>query len=311
MPRLLTALVLACVTLLPTSAVAAAPDDAAAQRATSRTLAFQPDGQTTSVLRLPAGTRTTMHRSGSSVADLALSRDGSRVAWVYYANERIASNRIMVRGTGGKGRAVNVLKRYPRRFDYVDTVGWSPTGRRLAFIARTRAGGSEDLWTIRTDGRGLTKVRRNVGICPDGCGRVLWAPDGRSIAWQGREYIGGSGWRRLTLATKRVRTLPDGFFGWSDDMKWIGRLPFESSQLVLTPTGGGAPRVLEGPLVDEMGGRAPSVYFGAGSVIAYRTDEVDEDDEPSDRYVAVSYVSGQVMTLTAADPERGGPFDFR
>lgn len=314
MHKTLATVVVVALTWLPVGATAS-PDtepererEQSAHRApATRALAFQPDGNTLSVLRFPSGARSTLHKSRSSIQTVVLSADGNRAAWVYYGGERIRSNRIMVRATDGSGKARNVLARHPRKFDFIDSLDWSPNGRRIAFVGRD--GDAIHLWTIKTNGRGLKRIASNVAGCGDNCGSVIWAPDGKSIAWFSE--LSGPVWRRLWLGSKKVTRLPKGFFGWSDNMRWIGRLPWEDSRIILTRTDGSQRKIISWPRTDDMGGWAPEIYFGADGWIGFRTDEEGDDGEQLDRYVAVNFTTSDVVTLAPADPERGGTFDFR
>ncbi|MGB0100085.1 MAG: hypothetical protein WBP61_07365 [Nocardioides sp.] len=282
--------------------------------ATSHTLVFQPDQDTLSSMRLPSGKQATLQSSRSSVREVALSPDGRRVAWTSYTSDgRIPSDHLRVRTTSARGKAANVLARHPRRFEHLDDVAWSPNGRRLVFTAwaRNRAA-TFDAWIIKRNGRHLTKIASRVGSCPDGCGQLLWAPDGKSIAWytEGDDGRFSEGWHRLRLASGRTTRLPDGFFGWSDSMRWVGILPPDSSRIVVKRTNGSHRRELKGPYPDTYGA-APEMFFGAGKWIGYRTDEVTDTGENDDQYVAINFGTTRVTTLHPADPERGGPFAFR
>ena len=108
-------------------------------------------------------------------------------------------------------------------FDQEDYAGpqWSPDGSTIAFHAAPTVGAGHDIFTVRPDGSGKTRITSsaNDDLWP------TWAPDGQHLAWitgssNGRDVIvanpDGTGWRDVSgPAAGEIFIMP--FYGWSPD----------------------------------------------------------------------------------------------
>jgi len=102
---------------------------------------------------------------------LAWSPDGKRIAFSRDAAHGRRELLWMISAAGGNPRRLTHCRRC---FDAQPA--WSPNGRVVAFV---RAAGlyTSGLYTIRTDGSGLTKIAR------DAVNEPAWSPDGSEIAF--------------------------------------------------------------------------------------------------------------------------------
>ncbi|MEI2809507.1 MAG: hypothetical protein V9F00_04720 [Nocardioides sp.] len=270
-------------------------------------LAYEPNDHAMIVLNVTTGSTAVMKDNASSIQSVALSRTGDKVAWLYYYDEPIPSNRIMIRDTDARHKARNVLAAHPRKFLWIDSVDWAPTGKRLAFIG-AKPNGDTDLWTVKADGTGLSLVKADVIGCGDNCGRVIWSPDGRKVAYFFDDWDRNKvGWRQVTLKTGKTSRLPKCFFGWSPDMKLIGRVLGDGdspSRLVISRPNRQGARRLQVPAPDDwLEYHGGDISWGAGRTIGYRTQETDE-------YVFVDVKTSAITVLAPTDPTRGGAYDF-
>lgn len=201
------------------------PDTAPKQhRANAHHLAYRAqDGNRELVVvrNLATGAEWTAYRGASTPQAVELANNGKWVAWLYYGGEPIPSNRIMIRKHGGD--AQNVLRDYPRKFSFIDSASFSPNGKQLAFIAHTK-NSARNLYTVKRNGSGLHLLRRNVSGCGDNCGRTIWSPKGDHIAYFSEQDVAPFGfrWNDYHVKSGRVTKLPDDFFGWSANQRWIG-----------------------------------------------------------------------------------------
>jgi len=151
------------------------------------------------------------------------SPDGSKIAFI---SHRTGTFEIFIMDSDGNNQ---------RQLTYGGGLdpSWSPDGTRIAFVKANSEGGSS-IYTIKTDGTGLTQVTSGNFSVDGPC----WSPDGTKIAFstnRGNVDIwniwivnaDGSGLQQIT------------FFGndayapcWTSDGKWI---IFKTSDYVLYP----------------------------------------------------------------------------
>ena len=148
------------------------------------TPAFSPDGETIAFRSDRDGGIFLMGATGESVKRLTSS--GSNPAWspdgknIVYSSENVTvNNRNSTRGQLWIVNASNGEKRQIKTIDAVQP-SWSPHGQRIAFWGIEHdgvLGGQRDIWTIRTDGTGLTAVTADTAtdISP------VWSPDGKFL----------------------------------------------------------------------------------------------------------------------------------
>jgi len=111
-----------------------------------------------------------------------LSPDGRRVAMTVGRGSNASAGGLYVTGVDGSARR-NLLAGSGQIVEARDPE-WSPDGTRLVFVGFDTAT-QWDLWTVRADGTGLTRLTR----C--GCAwenRPQWSPDGTRILWSPHTY---------------------------------------------------------------------------------------------------------------------------
>lgn len=220
---LLSAAVLA--SQVPSSSAAARADDLAA----GRSLAFvAPNGggeETDQVIvrDLEEGTDFTAYSGSSSPVDTVLSPGARLVGWHMYTMEDLPAGAIYVRKVAEDSKTRNVLRMHRGRFSYIDGFDFSPTGKRIAFIGKQTKDRPTSLFVIDTDGTNLRVLRKNIDGCIDNCGKVIWSPQGQRVAWYSLpSTLEDPRWRVFRFGSKRLTSLPRGFFGWSPDENRIG-----------------------------------------------------------------------------------------
>ena len=130
----------------------------------------------------PSGAFTTREAFGlSKITDVALSPDGTRIAWVVERKDLAANIRytnVWVAGTDGSAARALTDATVTN-----NDVTWSPDGRSIAFISSrdsTRA-----VWVIGADGGSPRKLP--TGTQP--ASRPRWSPDGSRIAFLAAEPL--------------------------------------------------------------------------------------------------------------------------
>lgn len=140
---------------------------------------------TTSTAHLPSGP--------------AYSPDGHQIAFE-------ADGELRVMNANGSGVRTVTSGAFP------DSISFSPDGEHLAFTGR--AGGSLDIFTVRTDGSELTRLTEDSGQDR----QPAWSPNGKLIAFVSNRWNGphvwlmradGSGQRLLVARPKDGQVTPD------------------------------------------------------------------------------------------------------
>jgi Tol biopolymer transport system component/tRNA A-37 threonylcarbamoyl transferase component Bud32 len=192
--------------------------------------------------KMPAvrgGTPVPVVGVGGSVHDLAVSRQGDRLAYAQLLFD-INIYRIELTGQPGaqKAGAPSSLISSTRS---EDTPQFSPDGRRVAFISDRS--GNEEVWVCDAEGKNASQLTSSGGAR---VGAPSWSPDGRSVAFESSAggntdiyAVGADGGtpRRLTTETS-AETMP----GWSRDGRWIYFASNRTGrpEVWKMPTGGGA-----------------------------------------------------------------------
>src|SRR6266403_776490 len=119
--------------------------------------------------------------------DVALSPDGTHVAWVQ-STAASTSKQTYIRETSGTAPAKLVkLSITGERTDF--DLAWSPDSKTLAFFS---SGGERDqrqLWTVKSDASDAKKITKLDGYAA----RPRWSHDGKQVAFLYIEGAGGGG----------------------------------------------------------------------------------------------------------------------
>lgn len=119
--------------------------------------------------------------------DIALSPDGTRVAWVQ-STAASTSKQTHICETSGKPPAI--LVKIPITGDRTDfDPAWSPDSQTLAFFSSAGEGEQRQLWTVNADGSKPRKITNLNGYAT----RPRWSHDGKQIAFLYVEGAGGGG----------------------------------------------------------------------------------------------------------------------
>ena len=138
-----------------------------------------------------------------------------------------------------------------RRITAGTTPAWSPDGRRIVFSRRVGRGA--DLYLIRADGRGLTRLTRTGAIESD----PEWSPDGRLIAFVRAGVAGDAHLYLLRPNGRGLRRVTGGPLGdssptWSPDSRQLAFVRNDeslgSSRVFVTTVEGKRVRPLVGEL---------------------------------------------------------------
>ncbi len=136
-----------------------------------------------------AQTKQLTEQLGKTVlyGDVALSPDGSRVAWVQ-STAATTAKQTYVRSTSGDAPAIPIdLKASGERID--TDPAWSPDSRRLALFSDAGEKDQRQLWTLNADGSNPKQLTHLKGYAA----RPRWSHDGRRIAVLYIEEAGGGG----------------------------------------------------------------------------------------------------------------------
>src|SRR6266404_8795499 len=130
--------------------------------------------------------------------DVALSPDGTHVAWVQ-STAAATSRQTCISGTLGNARAVVVrIPTTGERTDF-DPV-WSPDSKTLAVFSSAGEKEQRQLWMVNADGSGPKKITNLNGYAA----RPHWSHDGKQIAFLYIQGAGGGGPLMAAPATTGV-----------------------------------------------------------------------------------------------------------
>src|SRR5438552_7282241 len=119
--------------------------------------------------------------------DIALSPDGTHVAWVQ-STAATTSKQTYVRGTSGNAEATMVnIESAGQRTD--SDPAWSPDSKTLAVFSAAGEKDQKQLWRVSTDGSDPKKLTSLTGYAA----RPRWSRDGKKIAFLYIEGAGGGG----------------------------------------------------------------------------------------------------------------------
>src|SRR5438477_5370498 len=130
--------------------------------------------------------------------DIALSPDGTHVAWVQ-ATAATTSKQTYIRGISGNAAAVPVnLATTGERKD--SDSAWSPDSKSVAFFSDAGEKDQAQLWTVNADGSDPKKITHLKGYAA----RPRWSHDGKRIAFLYIEGASGGGPLMAAPATTGV-----------------------------------------------------------------------------------------------------------
>lgn len=119
--------------------------------------------------------------------DLALSPDGTRLAWVQ-STAASTSKQTYIRETSGN--APSKLVKLPVTNERADfDPSWSPDSKTLAFFSCAGERDQRQLWTVKSDASGAKKISNLNGYAA----RPRWSHDGTQLAFLYIEGAGGGG----------------------------------------------------------------------------------------------------------------------
>ena len=119
--------------------------------------------------------------------DVALSPDGTHVAWVQ-STAASTSKQTYIRETSGNASAT--LVKIPISGERTDfDPAWSPDSKTLAFFSSADEGEQRQLWSVNADGSGPKKLTSLNGYAA----RPRWSHNGKQIAFLYIEGAGGGG----------------------------------------------------------------------------------------------------------------------
>ena len=136
-----------------------------------------------------AQTKQLTEQLGKTVlyGDVALSSDGSRVAWVQ-STAATTPRQAYIRSTTGNVPAIPIdLKISGERTDA--DPAWSPDSKTLALFSDVGEKDQKQIWTLNADGSNPKKLTHLKGYAA----RPRWSHDGRRIAVLYIEDAGGGG----------------------------------------------------------------------------------------------------------------------
>jgi len=117
----------------------------------------------------------------STFSSVAISPDGSRVAWVQNIDESPESRRsaIWVAAVGGAGKPARITAARDGKSHRERDVAWSPDGKSIAFLSDADQERQLEIYVAPASGGGARRVTGVSGQLE----HLAWSPDGRSIAF--------------------------------------------------------------------------------------------------------------------------------
>ncbi|HET6867293.1 MAG TPA: DPP IV N-terminal domain-containing protein [Solirubrobacteraceae bacterium] len=134
------------------------------------------------VMGADGSARTQITNTPEGNSDATWSPDGTQIAFVSERDSQVPNIYIM-RSDGTHVRQITHDTSGKSQLD------WSPKGDRIAFVRTPAGGGDRDIYSIRTDGSGLTDLT-NDPSSPDL--EPAWSPDGTEIVYSGPLHRGES-----------------------------------------------------------------------------------------------------------------------
>lgn len=190
--------------------------------------------------------------AGSTANDPAWSPDGRRIAFssggtVCTNGDGIGQDTAQIWVIDAGGSSVHrVTRGDPQLAGPLDrSPSWSPDSRRLAFARTDIYRGTRGIYTVGSDGRGLTRLVARSAISLD------WSPDGRSIAfvpgeWATFGYSAANRIEILDLRSHRIRRIAvaDPYdLAWSPNGRTIAATTGSHAIAILTVTTASARRI--------------------------------------------------------------------
>src|SRR5256885_11840039 len=130
--------------------------------------------------------------------DVALSPDGTHVAWVQ-STAATTSKQTCIRETSGNAPAKLInLPITGERTDF--DLAWSPDSKTLAFFSSAGERVQRQLWAVKSDASDAKKITKLNGYAA----RPRWSHDGKQIAFLYIEGAGGGGPLMAAPATTGV-----------------------------------------------------------------------------------------------------------
>jgi dipeptidyl aminopeptidase/acylaminoacyl peptidase len=119
--------------------------------------------------------------------DIALSPDGTHVAWVQSIAATPSRQTYILKTSGSASATAVTIPISPERADFDPT--WSPDSQTLAVFSGAGAKEQRQLWTVKADGSDPKKITNLNGYAA----RPRWSHDGKQIAFLYIEGGGGGG----------------------------------------------------------------------------------------------------------------------
>ena len=119
--------------------------------------------------------------------DIAISPDGSRLAWVQSTGGARGGSLHLYDTGRGRDATIAIAGANRQRDD--NGPAWSPDSRRVAFISNSGADQAPQLWLAQAGSTQAAKLAALRGFAE----RPRWSPDGKRIAFLYIEGAGGGG----------------------------------------------------------------------------------------------------------------------